>query len=200
MLVSRPQNFASRDRCFWDGSRDASEEMDKESHTGIKRLYCRLFFSWLSKTQTSSRPKWTKPSAPIRSRRKYMQPAKSAGKTSAREQIPIEFEPVTENLITGNQFNSEIKFSKLYIDTCLKAKGLGNKWLLLKQVWLKYLNQAIKFLAVPPCAATRHWRRSLFQKQGRNNTNRKDRHKKVLGDLCSVCTIFLGILLNHIAL
>ena len=29
MLVPRPQNFASRDRCFWDGSRDASEEMDK---------------------------------------------------------------------------------------------------------------------------------------------------------------------------
>ena len=46
-----------------------------------------------------------------------MQPAKSAGKTSVREQIPIEFEPVTENLITGNQFNSEIKLSKLYIDT-----------------------------------------------------------------------------------
>ena len=46
-----------------------------------------------------------------------MQPAKSAGKTSVREQIQIEFEPVTENLITGNQFNSEIKLSKLYIDT-----------------------------------------------------------------------------------
>ena len=46
-----------------------------------------------------------------------MQPAKSAGKTSVREQIPIEFEPVTENLMTGNQFNSEIKLSKLYIDT-----------------------------------------------------------------------------------
>ena len=46
-----------------------------------------------------------------------MQPAKSAGKTSAREKIPIGFEPITENLITGNQFNSEIKLSKLYIDT-----------------------------------------------------------------------------------
>ena len=122
-----PQNFASRDRCFWDGSRDASEEMDKESHTGIKRLYCRLFFSWLSKTQTSSRPKWAKPSAPIRSRRKYMQPAKSAGKTSVREQIPIEFEPVTENLMTGNQFNSEIKLSKLNIDTWKIKDFCSNK-------------------------------------------------------------------------
>ena len=54
-----------------------------------------------------------------------MQPAKSAGKTSAHEQFPIEFEPITENLITGNQFNSEIKLFKLYIDTCFKAKRVG---------------------------------------------------------------------------
>ena len=29
LLVSRPQNFASRDRCFSNGSRDSSKEMDK---------------------------------------------------------------------------------------------------------------------------------------------------------------------------
>ena len=63
-----------------------------------------------------------------------MQPAKSAGKTCVREQIPFEFEPITENLITRNQFNSEIKLSKLYIDTCLKRKRLENKGLLLKQL------------------------------------------------------------------
>ena len=32
LLVSRPQNFASRDRCFSDGSRDASEEILKYSN------------------------------------------------------------------------------------------------------------------------------------------------------------------------